>query len=53
MSDTNEKTEYRTQKSPKGRGLLRPTGRVLIGLAVQIADMVFVRHSTLADKRTS
>jgi len=40
MSDANEKTDYQSLQSPKGRGLLRPTGRVLIGLAVLMLDLV-------------
>ncbi len=40
MGDANEKTECQTQQSQKRRGLLRLSGRVLIGLAVLMLDLV-------------
>lgn len=40
MSDATEKADHQMEKSPKGGALLRPAGRVLVGLAVLMLDLV-------------
>jgi hypothetical protein len=40
MSDSNDKTDGQMQQSPEGRALLRPAGRVLVGLAVLVLELV-------------
>ena len=40
MSDANDKGNHQSNQSVEGRALLRPSGRVLAGLAVLILDLV-------------